>query len=71
MNRYGDYTSGDGSTEKQEESDWEVQSKTGPGVMYNFGELRGIKGLKKSQRLEIMPYTLGELNTMERNPESF
>jgi len=53
---------------KQEESDWEIQSRTGPGVMYNFGELRGIKGLKKSQRLEIMPYTLGELNTMEKEP---
>ena len=31
----------------QEESDWEIQSKTGPGVLFNFGELHGIKGLKK------------------------
>ena len=52
----------------QEESDWEIQSKTGPGVMYNFGELRGIKGLKKSQRLEIMPYTLGDLKIMKKEP---
>jgi hypothetical protein len=50
----------------QEESDWEYQSKTGPGVIYNFGELRGIKGLKKSQRLEIMPYALGDLETMKK-----
>jgi len=25
----------------QEESNWEKQSKTGPGMIYNFGELRG------------------------------
>ncbi len=52
----------------QEESDWEVQSKTGPGMLYNFGELHGIKGLKKSRRLEIMPYTLGDLKTMKKEP---
>ncbi len=49
----------------QEESNWEKQSKTGPGMLYNFGELRGIKGLQKSRRLEIMPFALGELETME------
>jgi hypothetical protein len=52
----------------QEESDWEYQSKTGPGVLYNFGELHGIEGLKKSQRLEIMPYALGDLQTMQKEP---
>jgi len=51
-----------------EESNWEIQSKTSPGVMFNFGELRGIKGLKKSQRLEIKPYMLGELKTMKKEP---
>jgi hypothetical protein len=49
----------------QEESNWEKQSKTGPGMLYNFGELRGIQGLKKSHRLEIMPFALGELKTFE------
>ena len=49
----------------QEESNWEKQSKTGPGMIYNFGELRGINGLKKSRRLEIMPFALGSLETME------
>jgi len=52
----------------QEESNWEIQSKTGPGMLYNFGELRGISGLKKSRRLEIMPFILGELKTMEKEP---
>ena len=52
----------------QEESNWEIQSKTGPGMLYNFGELRGISGLKKSRRLEIMPFLLGELKTMKEEP---
>jgi Domain of unknown function (DUF5916)/Carbohydrate family 9 binding domain-like len=52
----------------QEESDWEIQSLTGPGVMYYFGELHGIKGLKKSQRLEIMPYSLAKLSTSANDP---
>ncbi len=54
----------------QEESDWEIQSKTGPGILYNFGEMKGIKGLKKSKRLEIVPYTLGELKTMKTEPDN-
>ncbi|MEI6048187.1 MAG: DUF5916 domain-containing protein [Bacteroidota bacterium] len=54
----------------QEESNWEIQSKTGPGMLYNFGELHGIKGLKKSQRLEIMPYARGDLSTMKKEPGS-
>ena len=53
-----------------EESNWERQSKTGPGVLFNFGELKGIRGLKKSQRLEIMPYALGELKTFEKVPSN-
>ncbi|MFZ0281742.1 MAG: DUF5916 domain-containing protein [Bacteroidales bacterium] len=52
----------------QEESNWERQSKTGPGMLYNYGEFRGINGLKKSRRLEIMPFTLGELRTMKEEP---
>ena len=52
----------------QEESDWEKQSWTGPGILYLFGELHGIKGLKKSQRVELMPYSLGELKTFKKDP---
>jgi len=49
----------------QEESNWERQSKTGPGMLYNFGEIKGIQGLKESRRLEIMPFALGELKTFK------
>jgi hypothetical protein len=51
-----------------EESNWEKQSKTGPGMIYNFGELKGISGLKPSRRLEIMPFVFGELKTMKEVP---
>ncbi len=51
-----------------EESNWERQSKIGPGMLYNFGELKGINGLKKSRRLEVMPFVLGQLKTMKEEP---
>ncbi len=54
----------------QEESNWEKQSKTGPGMLYNFGEIRGIRGLKKSRRLEVMPFALGELKTFKAEPNN-
>ena len=50
----------------QEESDWETQSSTGPGILYLFGELHGIKGLKKSKRLEVMPYTVSKFKTFKK-----
>jgi hypothetical protein len=50
----------------QQESDWEPQSSTGPGILYLFGELHGIHGLPKSRRLEIMPYALGRVNTFRK-----
>jgi hypothetical protein len=53
-----------------EESDWEKQSLSGPGMLYSFGELRGIQGLPKSQRIEIMPYAVGKLKTFEKVPEN-
>ncbi len=52
----------------QEESDWEPQTSTGPGMLYLFGELRGIKGLKKSQRIELMPYASGKMKTYKKEP---
>lgn len=54
----------------QEESNWEQQSKIGPGMLYNYGELRGISGLKKSRRLELQPFVLGDLKTMKDEPGS-
>jgi len=51
----------------QEESDWEPQTSTGPGILYLFGHLEGISDLPKSRRLELMPYTSGKLNIVEKD----
>lgn len=50
----------------QEESDWEPQTSTGPGILYLFGHLNGIQNLPKSQRIEIMPYVVSKINTFEK-----
>jgi hypothetical protein len=55
-------------TRLQEESDWEIQSMTSAGELYSFGELHGINNLKKSQRLELLPYSLAKLTTFKRDP---
>ncbi len=52
----------------QEESDWDPQSSTGPGLLYQFGEFRGIKDLPAYRSIEIMPYTLGRVNTFPSEP---
>jgi hypothetical protein len=52
----------------QEESDWEPQSSTGPGILYLFGELRGLRGLPSSRRIEVMPFSLGKLSTFSAEP---
>ncbi len=54
----------------QEESDWEPQTSTGPGILYLFGELKRIKNLKKSQRIELMPYASGRLKTFKKEPDN-
>jgi len=54
----------------QEESEWELQSSTGPGILYLFGELHGINGLPKSRRIEIMPYMSGKFNAFKAEPNN-
>jgi len=50
----------------QEESDWEPQSSLSAGMLYQFGELHGIKGIPPSRRIEILPYSVGRLKTFKR-----
>jgi hypothetical protein len=47
---------------------WEKQRKNSPGMLYDFGELRGIDDLRRSRRIEIMPFVLGKLNTIQTQP---
>jgi hypothetical protein len=53
-----------------EESDWEPQSSTSPGILYLFGELHGISNLNRSHRFELMPYAVGKLKTFERQADN-
>jgi len=52
----------------KEEDDWEVQEQNSPGMLYLFGQLNGIKGLKQNTRIELTPYLTGRLNTFEKEP---
>lgn len=52
---------------KQEESDWEPLTLTGPGMLYQFGTLKGISELPKSRRIEVMPYVLGRVTSLEKD----
>ena len=47
----------------KEEDDWEVQEQNSPGMLYLFGHLKGLEGLRKGLHVELMPYGLGSLNT--------
>jgi hypothetical protein len=54
----------------QEESTWEYQSLTGPGMLYLFGNLLGIEGIQKTRHIELMPFVLGKLHTYEKTPNN-
>jgi Domain of unknown function (DUF1083). len=52
----------------KEESDWEPQSSTGPGILYAYGLLKGLNNLPKSKRFEMIASGLGKIKTFKRDP---
>ncbi len=52
----------------EERSLWQPLPANPPGWVSEFGELRGLKGLKPQKQLEIQPYTVGQLDTFEPVP---
>lgn len=50
---------------KEELSLWQFVPKDAPGWVHQFGELHGITGIKPSRRIELLPYTVGQLERME------
>jgi hypothetical protein len=52
----------------EERSLWQPLPANPPGWVSEFGELRGIKGIKPQKQLEIQPYTVGQLDTYEKVP---
>ena len=51
-----------------ESSDWQPIPRNSPGIVHLFGELHGIKGLTPPHQIEIMPYTLGRLQSYRPVP---
>ena len=47
----------------EERSLWQPIPPNPPGWVSEFGELRGIKGIKPQKQIEIQPYLLGQLDT--------
>jgi len=52
----------------EERSLWQPLPPNPPGWVSEFGELRGIKGIKPQKQLEIQPYTVAQLDTYEKEP---
>src|SRR5690606_12113902 len=48
-----------------ERSTWQHVKANPPGWISEFGELRGLKGLKPQRQMEIQPYILTQLDTYE------
>ncbi|PQB05181.1 DUF5916 domain-containing protein [Aureitalea marina] len=52
----------------EERSLWQPLPANPPGWVSEFGELRGLIGLKPQKQLEIQPYTVAQLDTYEAEP---
>jgi hypothetical protein len=51
---------------KEERSVWQfIPQKTSGWVSY-FGELRGINGIKPPRRIELLPYSVGDVNRFQK-----
>lgn len=53
-----------------EESHWNRIANDGTGLVYTFGELHGLTGMKKARRLELAPYFSTKLTTNKRIPNN-
>lgn len=50
---------------KQEESNWQVIPMDNRGFVHAFGELRGIRDLPPSRRIEVLPYLVAKVESLE------
>ncbi|MFC2167998.1 DUF5916 domain-containing protein [Acidobacteriota bacterium] len=53
---------------KEEVSNWQLIPKDVSGFVNQFGELHGINGIESSRKLELYPYTVGMLESYEKQP---
>ena len=54
--------------DKNEDLYWVLIPRSAAGFASQFGVLRGISGIRPSRRLELLPYTAGDL-TLRANPD--
>lgn len=53
---------------KQEESNWQLIPMDHRGYVRAFGELRGIRDLPRSRRIELLPYAIAKLESLREEP---
>ena len=53
---------------KQERSVWQYIPQNTPGWVSFFGELHGLKGIKPSSRIELLPYSVGSTRRFKEVP---
>jgi len=54
--------------QKQEESNWNLIPMGNQGIVYSFGELRGLEDIPPSRRLELLPYAVAKLTSNRPDP---
>lgn len=52
----------------REESNWQLIPMDNRGFVRAFGELHGIRDLPPSRRIELLPYAVAKLETLEKEP---
>ncbi|MFQ5791785.1 MAG: DUF5916 domain-containing protein, partial [Acidobacteriota bacterium] len=51
---------------KEELSGWQFIPKEAPGMVYWYGELRGLAGIEPHRQVEIVPYTVAQMERFEK-----
>ncbi|MCE7992480.1 MAG: carbohydrate binding family 9 domain-containing protein [Roseivirga sp.] len=54
----------------EEKSVWQRIPLDAPGWVSEFGELRGLNGIKSQRQLEIQPFIVSSLKTFEKSPKN-
>lgn len=55
---------------REERSGWQHIHRNSPGWVSLFGELRGLRGIESSHRIEILPYVVGDLNRFQAEAQN-
>jgi hypothetical protein len=50
----------------QEEMHWNLVANDGTGIVYTYGELHGLKNIKKTHNIELLPYISGKFATSQK-----